>query len=232
MLAAVSSDIQLEAFSSVPDSRRQAVIETFSNAPNGIKTIINRLSQEFAVNDTRLYRDKNGNIRMEACHYNPANGMIRMNPKYDDGEYAEVFRHEYGHMVDHKCGNVAVSSDFINAIDNDLAKFKQDPNLKAIMLTDLMSNDAMYDRCVSDILSGNFHNDSEIVDTYKRENLSYYHHENNYWDGIEAPQKARELEMFANLFSVYSAQGRSDSILFLEKYFPSATNEFKSWFGI
>ena len=184
------------------------------------------------MGDTSVYMDKNGELKMEACHYSPANGVIRMNPKYDDDEYAEVFRHEYGHMVDHKCGNIAVTSGFINAIENDLERFNQDPNLKAIMLTDLLSNDSKYDRCVSDILSGNFHNDPVIVDTYENEHLSYFHHENDYWDGIKAPQNARELEMFANLFSIYSAQGRSDSIAFLEKYFPNATNEFKAQFSI
>lgn len=184
------------------------------------------------MGDTRVYRGKNSELETEASHYSPTNGVIRMNPRYDDDEYVEVFRHEYGHMVDHKCGNIAVSSEFTYAIENDLARFIQDPNLKASMLADLLTNDAQYDRCVSDILSGNFHNDPGIVATYEKERLSYYHHENDYWDGIAAPQKARELEMFANLFSVYSAQGRSDSIAFLEKYFPTATNEFKAWFSI
>lgn len=232
MLAVASDVIRLDSFSSVPDSRRQAVADTFSNAPNGIKTIINRLSQELNVGDTRLFRDKDGEIKREACHYSPLNGVIRMNSNYDNDEYAEVFRHEYGHFVDDKCGDASNSFEFVNAIEKDKTGILCDALCMDQMLDDLFSCDAAYDRCVSDILSGFFENDPKIRRRYDGERIGYWHHTDDYWSGVKGPPNAVGKETFANLFSIYSAENRNDSVAFLEKHFPSTTSSFKMMFDL
>ena len=129
-------------------------------------------------------------------------------------------------------GDLSTSDEFINAIDSDMRQFDGNSgyDLKQQMLNDLASNSAMDDRCVSDILSGTFHNDQQIVDRYKMEGADYWRHTNDYWDGSAGPEFARERETFANMFSVYSAKGRGDSIAFLEKYFPNTTARFKTYF--
>lgn len=207
-------------------------METFSNAPNGIKTIINRLSQELNVGDIREFIDSNGETKREACHYSPLNGVIRMNPNYDNDEYAEVFRHEYGHFVDDKCGDVSNSFEFVNAIGKDKTNILCDKLRMNQMLNDLFSCDAAYDRCVSDILSGFFDNDPRIKKRYNYEFIGYWCHTNDYWSGVKGPPNAIGKETFANLFSVYSAENRDESIAFLEKYFPSTTSSFKMMFDL
>ena len=194
---------------------------TFDSAPDGIKSKINDLSDELSVGDTR------GN---EACHYSPSDDIIRMNPNYDNGEYAEVFRHEYGHFADSKLGDLSTSNEFINAMNSDMDQFNNNPELKNQMLDDLSSNSAIDDRCISDILSGSFNNDTGIMDRYRSEGADYWRHSNDYWDGTNGPEFARDRETFANMFSIYSGQGRDDSIAFLEKYYPNTTKRFKSYF--
>ncbi len=52
-------------------------------------------------------------------------------------------------------------------------------------------------------------------------------HSNDYWNGTAGPAFAREKETFANLFSIFTGSGNSQSISFMEKYFPSTTSTFK-----
>ena len=223
-------DFNEKAFDAVPDDRKDAVLDTFQDAPDGIKSTINDLSDELTVGDTRTYIDSDGSLKQECCHYSPSDDIIRMKPNYDNGEYAEVFRHEYGHFADSKLGNLSTSDDFIKAMNDDMARFANDNSLKGKMLDDLASNSAIEDRCVSDILSGSFNNDPEIIDRYKDECVDYWKHENDYWSGAKGPSNARERETFANMFSVYSGRERNESISFLEKYYPSTTKQFKSYF--
>lgn len=225
-------NINLNAFDSVPQNRKAAIIETFGFAPDGVKSIINRLSQELNVGDTREFINSNGEIQREVCHYSPTNGEIRMNPNYDNDEYAEVFRHEYGHFVDDKCGDVSNSPEFIDALEKDKTDFLFDTSRKDQMLNDLFSCDAAYDRCVSDILSGFFENDPKIKQRYSDEFIGYWCHSNDYWSGVNGPLNAKGKETFANLFSIYSTQNRQDSIAFLEKYFPTTTSSFKMMFDL
>ena len=223
-------DLNQDAFDAVPDARRDAVDDTFADAPAGIKSTINDLSGELNVSDTRKYLDENGVLQEECCHYDPDDDVIRMEPGLDDGEYAEVFRHEYGHFADAKLGDLSTSDEFVNALNNDMLQFNGEEGFEAKqqMLDDLASNGAIDDRCVSDILSGTFNNDYGIMDRYKQEGADYWNHSNDYWNA--GPAFARERETFANMFSVYSANGRNDSIAFLEKYYPSTTAQFKKHF--
>lgn len=81
------------AFDELPRNRREAVYETFENAPDEIKSTVNSLSTELSVENTT------GN---DCCHYDLDAKKIRMETNMDNAEYAEVFSHEYGHFVDNK----------------------------------------------------------------------------------------------------------------------------------
>ena len=226
-------DINEHAFDSVPEYRKDAIYDTFLDAPDTMKSTINDLSSELTVGDTRQYIDVHGNDIDEACHYDPNDDIIRMNPNYDNDEYAEVFRHEYGHFADAKLGDLSTSNEFINAINSDINQFNGDNGyeLKQKMLNDLSSNSAIDDRCISDILSGSFNNDQDIMNYYFQKGADYWKHDNDYWDGTNGPDFARERETFANLFSVYSGKERDESIAFLEKYYPNTTSRFKNYFN-
>ena len=225
-----SIDLKQDALDAVPDSRRDAVIDTFSDAPDEIKSVINDLSDELNVGDCRSYIH-NGMLEEECCHYDPTDDIIRMETNMDDGEYAEVFRHEYGHFADAKMGDLSTGRDFVNALDSDISSIQNNPKGMQQMLDDLASSEAIDDRCISDILSGSFKNDPRILDRYYNEGADYYQHENSYWDGTAGPTYARERETFANLFSMYSGSGRNQSISFMEKYYPSTTSNFKGYFS-
>lgn len=225
-----SIDLKQDALDAVPDSRRDAVIDTFSDAPDEFKSVINDLSDELNVGDCRSYIH-NGMLEEECCHYDPTDDIIRMEKNMDDGEYAEVFRHEYGHFADAKMGDLSTGRDFVNALDSDISNIQNDSVRMQQMLDDLASSEVIDDRCISDILSGSFKNDSRIIDRYYNEGIDYYHHKNSYWDGTAGPTYARERETFANLFSMYSGSRRNQSISFMEKYYPSTISNFKGYFS-
>lgn len=215
------------SFNVVPIERRECVTQNFENAPEGIKNLVNDLNDELAVGDTQAYIDDYGRIAYGVCHYSPDSGSIFMNPEYDDEEYAEVFGHEYGHFVDDKLGDISSTSEFRTAMQEDMQKFlgQEGTTLKSEMLDDLASTDAIYDRAVSDILSGMFLNDEDIERRYMDEGVAYYSHSNEYWQN--GPDNAVGKEFFANAFRIYSDGTRSDSAEFIEKYFPNISAEVK-----
>lgn len=206
------------AFDELPRDRREAVYETFENAPDSIKKTVNDLSDELSVEDTK------GD---DCCHYDLVDKKIRMEPEMDNAEYAEVFSHEYGHFVDNKKGDISNTPEFREAMSKDLANFDRNTvegreNFDN-MMDDLMSSDASYDRAVSDNLSAFFKNDPEIIQRYREEGAAYYQHSNTYW----SRQGNCEAEIYANSFSM-SAQDNKASCEFMEKYFPNTWEQFKS----
>ena len=214
-------NLKPSALNAVPDSRRPAVINTFSDAPDEFKTIINKLSKKLKVGDCPTYI-QNGVLVEGVCHYDPVDDIIRMKKSYIDDEYADIFRHEYGHFADAKMGDLSSGNNFINALNSDISNIQMQQ-----MLDDLVSSGAIDDICISDILSGSFNNDPRIINRYNNEGFPYYMHDNNYWNGTAGPAFAREKETFANLFSIFTGSGNSQSISFMEKFFPSTTSTFK-----
>jgi hypothetical protein len=206
------------AFDELPRERREAVYEAFENAPESIKKIVNELSGELSVEKTR------GD---ECCHYDLIDKRIRMEGHLNDGEYAEIFSHEYGHFVDDFKGKVSDTPEFREAIQKDLANFNRSTESGRVnfdnMLNDLMNSDAAWDRAVSDSLSAYFKNAPEIIQRYDDEGISYYQHENSYWG---YPGKC-EAEIYANMFSM-SAQGHKESCEFMAKYFPNTWAQFNN----
>ena len=112
-------------------------------------------------------------------------------------------------------------------MQEDMQKFlgQEGTTLKSEMLDDLASSDAIYDRAVSDILSGMFLNDEDVERRYMDEGVAYYSHSNEYWQN--GPDNAVGKEFFANAFRLYSDGTRSDSAEFIEKYFPNVSAEVK-----
>lgn len=216
-------------FETIPFERREGVINRFNEAPDGIKKIVDNLESVLHVEDSEMYENGDGTFSYGGSCYSPTENIIFMNPEYDDEEYTEVFSHEYGHFVDAQMGDISTTFDFIFALDSDIDKILSN-DMKEQMLDDLASSDAFYDRSVSDILSGAFLNDEDIVMRYYDEGVPYYRHTNDYWE--YGPANACEKEMFANLFRIYSDSSRVDSKAFVEKYFPNACEQFKASLSI
>ncbi|MBO5036022.1 MAG: hypothetical protein J6D42_02970 [Clostridia bacterium] len=153
-----------------------------------------------------------------------------MDEAKDNEEYAITFRHEYGHFADAQLKRPSMDGIFTEAITADCDwyvttyDYGQD-NLQT-MLGELESSDALDSRYLSDMLSGMFHNDPIIIETYYRNGAAFYHHTDTYWDGITGPQMAVEREIFANLFGIYSENDKA-VVGFVEKYFPNTTARFK-----
>lgn len=217
------------SFEAIPFERREGVISRFNEAPDGIKKIVDNLESVLQVEDSEIYENEDGTFSYGASCYSPSENKIFMNPEYDNEEYTEVFSHEYGHFVDTQLGDISTEFDFVFALDADIDKVLSN-DMKEQMLDDLTSSDAFYDRSVSDILSGAFLNDDDIVMRYFDEGVPYYRHTNDYWE--YGPANACEKETFANLFRIYSDSGRSDSKEFVEKYFPNTCEQFKASLSI
>jgi len=207
----------------LPDYREDAVRESLREAPPQILDKINEnidgLSVDFTADN-------------EVSHYDPNDKTIRMNEQYDNDEYADVFKHELGHYMDDKLGWPSEDPDFINSVASDVMKYdKKDPSgmvNRDNMLDDLFSNeDAAYDRGVSDILSGMFRNDPDIVERYNSEFVDYYHHSDQYWDY----KNNRENEIFANMFNIYSTNNEN-VVKFVENHFPDTSSQFRRIFGL
>ena len=226
-------DLNTDAFKAVPEARKECVEKTFSDAPDAIKSVINKLSSDDLKVEEYYYEYPafiNG--KWEKLHnenrYDGGDNTIYMQSILDNDQFVKSFRHEYGHYVDTKLVKLSEGSEFAQALDTDISRINKEE-----MLNDLKSYEAIKDRYVSDILSGSFKNDQSIRDFYKQENADYHGHSDNYWDGKSETgrqgdiKNIREQETFANLFGIYSGSGNDNIILFMEKYYPSTTLTFK-----
>lgn len=186
-------------------------------------------SPEWIRNKVSEYGNK-VNVQDKPCrsHYTPSEKQICMDPRYDDDEYAEVFKHEFGHYIDHAHGWVSQSPAFVAAYQKDcenldITTWDGARNTNKL-LTELMNGEsAKYDRCISDILSATYKNDLLIQNRFFSEGLSYYQHDNQYWDR----GRNRENEVFANLFAIYS-NNDTETVEFISKNFPNTDRVFKN----
>ena len=204
-------------FDALPENRQEAIYNSFKNAPNIIKNIVNLLSDKLSVEKT---------VGNDDSYYDLLDKKIRMEENLDDSEYIEVFSHEYGHFVDDQLGGMSETAEFRKAMIEDLKKFDRGTKngIEKInkMMDDLMNSDAAFDIAVSDNISAFFRNDPEIIKRYTSEGISYYGHDNNYWEAFGT----REVEIYANLFSI-SAQNNRESCEFMKKHFPHTWEQFK-----
>ena len=198
-------------------SRVPAMSKAFDSAPEWIR------------NEVSEYGNK-VNVQDKPCrsHYTPSERQIYMDPRYDDDEYVEVFKHEFGHYIDHAHGWLSQSPAFVAAYQRDCANLDittwDGAKNTNKMLSELMNGDsAKYDRCISDILSATYNNDPLIENRFFTEGLSYYQHDNQYW----ARGRNRENEVFANLFAIYS-NNDAETVEFISKNFPNTDRIFKN----
>ena len=209
-------EIPDSAFDSVPNDRREAVTDAFENASDDIKDVVSDYGSDLNVDNTE------GD---DCCHYNLNDKTIRMEDSMDDGEYAEVFTHEYGHFADDQMGWPSKSEEFVNAVSDDKGLYdRSTPEGRERfdgMMNDAFSSGAAYDRMVSDNLSALFQNDPEVIDYFNGEGVPYYQHSNEYWNnGLN-----RENEIFANSFSIRSG-GDVASSDFINKHMPNTSAAF------
>ena len=208
--------------------------DSFSNASDEFLTIAEQYSNKLHVSKCRKILDEKGELVIETPHYNSDKNIIRMDENIDVEEYAIIFRHEYGHFIDAQLNRPSMSELFYQAIiaDSDWYDIETDMGRKNLdkMLSELKNSDVFDNRYISDILSGVFHNEKVIVDTYWENGVGYYHHTNNYWDEITGPEKAMQREVFANLFALY-VENDSQVVSFMERYFPNSTKRFKITIG-
>lgn len=205
------------SFDSLPENRQESIYNSFGEAPNEIKRMVNLLSNKLCVENT---------VGDDDSHYDLSEKIIRMEENLDNSEYAEVFSHEYGHFVDNQLGDVSEATEFRKAIEKDLEKFDRgteagNEKFKE-MIDDLMNSDAAFDMAVSDNMSAYFQNDPEIMNRYTSEGIAYYGHDNDYW----ATYGTREAEIYANSFSM-SAQNNEASCEFMKKHFPYTWEQLK-----
>ncbi len=115
------------AFDLVPLERRATVIESFSNAPEQIREVIDTYWLLLdKVRDTGRYYNMETH-RFEkrcSCYISGKNGrFIEMDGQKSDAEYGIVFRHEYGHYIDDVIGGYSESKAFDEAFQMDKASF-------------------------------------------------------------------------------------------------------------
>ena len=218
----------------MPSHRLDAVTDGFSNATGDVKRLICEHGEKLTVDRCRNYVDNHGQWKIEGCHYNETEKMIRMDECLDDDSYADIFRHEMGHFTDDQIGRPSLSEEFAQAIEAD--SYWYDPNTDSgsanlqRMLSDLQSSSAYYCHHYSDILSGVFRNNDMVRNAWEDNGDACWGHKDEYWNGSDGPAHAVEREVFANLFAIY-AENDLDTVSFVEKAFPNTTTRFKSMIG-
>lgn len=222
----VHSSLESKLLDCFPPERRAAVDAAYANAPPQIVALINRCSH--------LFRGIRASNKCGGCWYSPQTRDISMDERMNQAEYVDVLTHEMGHFVDHATGGPASSSAFLAAMVQDGKMYDSstvDGRARlGDLLDDLFNTGACYDRNVTDILSAVFHNDPVVTDRFYRESVSYYSHDDSYWDACDNKGNSyhtRSKEVFANWFSVETG-GYRISCDFLNRWFPALSARMHS----
>ena len=175
-------------------------------------------------------------IEIEEPCYDPEDGTIHMDERVDDEEYAETFKHELGHFIDDKLDCPSCKEEFGTAIQADLDQYTSvEAGVVTVgkMLGELIESPALENRYLSDIFSAMFHEKgtarqwNAITAAYNTLGVPVYGHEVNYWTGMDGPQKAVQLEIFADIFAIF-AENDTDTVRFVRKWFPNIASCFAS----
>ena len=94
------------------------------------------------------------------------------------------------------------------------------------MLTELANSSVIDNRYVSDVLSGMFLNDKYLQIVYNAAGSPFYGHHTLYWLGSDGPDRAVNIEVFADLMGIYS-ENDAETVAFIEKWFPNTATRFK-----
>ena len=216
-------------FETVPNEWRQVIREVFADASPIFVEIANKHGSLLRVKETPLHNVE-GRIQRVCAHYSTDTKTVYMDENKDPDEYAEIFRHEYGHFVDDILGRISTTENFGFALEADQywldnSKIEGSDNFSA-MLDDLAATDAIHSRYISDILSGVFLNDTKIRKVYNSQGLPFYGHDTSeYWLSWPMEAKIVEKEVFANLYAIY-LKGEKSDIAFVERWFPNLSSRF------
>lgn len=194
-------------------------MESFSNSPEPIKEVINKYGNN--LEKVEEYPERSGYKDYEHC--------IIMDKRKDNYEYGIVFRHEYGHYIDHVLGNYSEDFKYRKALEIDSKHFDNSKDEGTFnrdnMLHDLLENNLAFEsRYVSDILSAITNNDTSVIEFYDENNVNFYWHR---WENYDFIEKMVQHETFANLFAIYT-ENNSEVIKFTEKWFPNIAQEFRN----
>lgn len=212
------------------------MIDSYSDSDDIIINSINEFSSKLVVDRAKMVLNEKLQFVMDEPHYNEGKQIIYMDENEDDYEYAETWKHEVGHFIDHQMGWVSHSEEFAVAKGLDIELLKEGTGIEkaAKMLEELQNSPALDNRYLSDILSGLFYNQPRIRTaievTYDHLGVAMYGHDDKYWSEVEGPKKAVEGEVFADLFAIYTENNPS-TINFIEKWFPNITSGFKKELG-
>lgn len=216
--------------------RRDTVIESFSNAPEQIREVINKYwdSLNYVEEQTLYFDEETGELKDIISQYcsSSTERYIIMNRKKQNDEYGIVFRHEYGHYIDDVIGRYSENKAFSEAFKMDKENFdnSKDKGIENLenMLQDLLENTSAFEsRYISDILSALTTNgsfvDTKVIKTYQRNQKEFYDHD---WWKYKETEKVCQSETFANLFAIYT-ENNSNIVAFIEKWFPNLTHQFQ-----
>lgn len=227
-----SIELNTHAFDCVPLERRNTIIESFSNASEQIRKIVNKYwdSLDYVEEQTLYFDEETGELKDITSHYCSSftERCIVMNRKNQNDEYGVVFRHEYGHYIDDAIGRYSEDKEFREAFQMDKENFdnSKDKGISNVekMLQDLSENTAAFEsRYISDILSAIMMNDTKVRNFYADNQRPFYKHSDAYW--LENNENIHN-EVFANLFAIYT-ENNSNVISFSEKWFPSLSCHFR-----
>ena len=220
----------------MPENRRIAVTERLSRCYTSIARRINEFASELIIKTCKRHLSPTRGIEIEEPCYDPNDGTIHMDEQVDNEEYAETFKHELGHFIDDKLDCPSCKEAFGVAIQADLDQFASvDTGIVTLgkMLRELIESPALENRYLSDIFSAMFHEKNvarqwnAITAAYNTLGVPIYGHEVSYWTGKDGPEKAAQLEVFADIFAIF-AENDIDTVRFVGKWFPNIINRFKS----
>lgn len=203
------------------EDRVETMSVAFDNAPSWIVKQIESVGSKTKIKEKK---------KTEA-YYSPSRKEIVMTKEYTNDVYQEVFKHEFGHYVDHANGWLSEQTEFKKAFEEtckrlDLSDFKGADNSMKLFTAVRKSDIAKFDHHLQDIFSSIYVNDYLVVNTFMSEGCEFYHHENDYW----ATDHNRENEIFADLFAIYSS-GDKETISFVENNFSELSTTFKKILG-
>jgi len=95
-----------------------------------------------------------------------------------------------------------------------------------------MESPALEDRYLSDIFSAMFHKAdaarqwNAVETAYSTLGVPIYGHEADYWTGRNGPENAAQLEIFADMFAIFT-ENAPETIRFVEKWLPNIANRFR-----
>ena len=224
------NDISLDDLHFLPESRRNALNEIYSDSDKNVKQLVKKYGKSCKVFSTKIIKDAIGRRTAECSYYSPDKKAIFMNEFKDNEEYALTFCHEFGHYIDDALGKPSISENFEFALqaDKQWVNLSNEEGLKSYkaMLTELANSSVIDNRYVSDVLSGMFLNDKYLQIVYNAAGSPFYGHHTLYWLGSDGPDRAVNIEVFADLMGIYS-ENDAETVAFIEKWFPNTATRFK-----